>query len=108
MKTQTEGQQGGTKMNDTTVVITGPADNDAAAAQAAQAAYDALNVAHVCDHGNCPAPAAFVILMPSGVITMCAHHTNDSAEMFAANGYKVLEFEVAKQIALALHAHHTA
>jgi hypothetical protein len=95
-------------MSDTTIVITGPVGNDAAAAQTAQDAYDALNVAHVCDHGGCPAPANRIIFTGKGVLTLCTHHTNDSAGAFAASGYKVLELEVARALMLALQAHETA
>jgi len=42
-----------------------------------------------CDHGECPAAMAYVIVINGADIVLCAHHYNESAGVFMAAGYEV-------------------
>jgi hypothetical protein len=59
---------------------------------------------NVCDHADCPAAASHVILTPSGLITLCAHHTRENAAEFLSRGYEVLEYQLDREVALAIRA----
>ena len=43
----------------------------------------------ICDHKDCPANAAHLILTPRGEIVLCSHHFNESVADVLIHGYEV-------------------
>jgi hypothetical protein len=53
---------------------------------------------NICDHKDCPAAATHAILTPSGIITLCTHHTCENAVVSAGKGYRVYHLDTGAEL----------